>query len=128
MTWRILPPAAFSSLPGLKIFSERLRRIAFDSRMSRTFLSVSELSVRMVMLSLLCTISVLVSFKSYRVCTSRRVWSRALTNSCSSNCETISNEQSPAIEFLSRSEEHTSELQSRQYLVCRLLLEKKKEK
>src|SRR5258707_2731649 len=26
---------------------------------------------------------------------------------------------------LSRSEEHTSELQSRQYLVCRLLLEKK---
>src|SRR3712207_6945017 len=30
-------------------------------------------------------------------------------------------------EFLDlRSEEHTSELQSRQYLVCRLLLEKKK--
>src|SRR5438445_7658286 len=28
----------------------------------------------------------------------------------------------------SRSEEHTSELQSRQYLVCRLLLEKKKGK
>src|SRR3712207_8175429 len=28
----------------------------------------------------------------------------------------------------SRSEEHTSELQSRQYLVCRLLLEKKKTK
>src|SRR3712207_8521911 len=28
---------------------------------------------------------------------------------------------------LPRSEEHTSELQSRQYLVCRLLLEKKKE-
>src|SRR3712207_8078033 len=27
---------------------------------------------------------------------------------------------------LQRSEEHTSELQSRQYLVCRLLLEKKK--
>src|SRR3712207_8072681 len=27
--------------------------------------------------------------------------------------------------FLPRSEEHTSELQSRQYLVCRLLLEKK---
>src|SRR3712207_6969322 len=31
----------------------------------------------------------------------------------------------PTIEH-SRSEEHTSELQSRQYLVCRLLLEKKK--
>src|SRR3712207_9021755 len=29
---------------------------------------------------------------------------------------------------LRRSEEHTSELQSRQYLVCRLLLEKKKKK
>src|SRR3712207_7118183 len=29
---------------------------------------------------------------------------------------------------LCRSEEHTSELQSRQYLVCRLLLEKKKNK
>src|SRR3712207_7609694 len=28
---------------------------------------------------------------------------------------------------LARSEEHTSELQSRQYLVCRLLLEKKKQ-
>src|SRR3712207_7031974 len=28
-------------------------------------------------------------------------------------------------EHLRRSEEHTSELQSRQYLVCRLLLEKK---
>src|SRR3712207_7008199 len=32
-----------------------------------------------------------------------------------------------AIDIVSlRSEEHTSELQSRQYLVCRLLLEKKK--
>src|ERR1035437_10450066 len=30
--------------------------------------------------------------------------------------------------FGKRSEEHTSELQSRQYLVCRLLLEKKKKK
>src|SRR3712207_8458340 len=30
------------------------------------------------------------------------------------------------IEMRRRSEEHTSELQSRQYLVCRLLLEKKK--
>src|SRR3712207_8044104 len=31
-----------------------------------------------------------------------------------------------AVRPWSRSEEHTSELQSRQYLVCRLLLEKKK--
>src|SRR5258707_3174583 len=30
--------------------------------------------------------------------------------------------------IFTRSEEHTSELQSRQYLVCRLLLEKKKKK
>src|SRR3712207_8125502 len=32
----------------------------------------------------------------------------------------------PAARKAHRSEEHTSELQSRQYLVCRLLLEKKK--
>src|SRR3712207_8995251 len=31
-----------------------------------------------------------------------------------------------AVQDPARSEEHTSELQSRQYLVCRLLLEKKK--
>src|SRR3712207_8129493 len=31
-----------------------------------------------------------------------------------------------AVLLVVRSEEHTSELQSRQYLVCRLLLEKKK--
>src|SRR3712207_8397120 len=30
------------------------------------------------------------------------------------------------VAVVTRSEEHTSELQSRQYLVCRLLLEKKK--
>src|SRR3712207_7268255 len=30
-----------------------------------------------------------------------------------------------AVSWVLRSEEHTSELQSRQYLVCRLLLEKK---
>src|SRR3712207_8015507 len=35
-------------------------------------------------------------------------------------------DRSMAERALSRSEEHTSELQSRQYLVCRLLLEKKK--
>src|SRR5690554_7198075 len=32
------------------------------------------------------------------------------------------------INFFDRSEEHTSELQSRPHLVCRLLLEKKKKK
>src|SRR3712207_7577289 len=34
--------------------------------------------------------------------------------------------QATLLEGVPRSEEHTSELQSRQYLVCRLLLEKKK--
>src|SRR3712207_8676388 len=37
----------------------------------------------------------------------------------------IESEQRATITDLFRSEEHTSELQSRQYLVCRLLLEKK---
>src|SRR5258707_3872218 len=36
--------------------------------------------------------------------------------------------RAPDLARWSRSEEHTSELQSRQYLVCRLLLEKKKKK
>src|SRR5690349_23590769 len=36
--------------------------------------------------------------------------------------------QSRAVERVERSEEHTSELQSRRDLVCRLLLEKKKKK
>src|SRR3712207_7421114 len=43
---------------------------------------------------------------------------RIITNSKISNLNIINDN--------SRSEEHTSELQSRQYLVCRLLLEKKK--
>src|SRR3712207_8980845 len=38
-------------------------------------------------------------------------------------CSPVSPARGPP---LGRSEEHTSELQSRQYLVCRLLLEKKK--
>src|SRR3712207_8284789 len=37
-----------------------------------------------------------------------------------------SGEEEPVVRRSRRSEEHTSELQSRQYLVCRLLLEKKK--
>src|SRR5947209_12219911 len=39
---------------------------------------------------------------------------------CDSGVVSVANEAT-------RSEEHTSELQSRQYLVCRLLLEKKKQ-
>src|SRR3712207_7305598 len=40
--------------------------------------------------------------------------------------EAMSGGKRSRIQRSSRSEEHTSELQSRQYLVCRLLLEKKK--
>src|SRR3712207_8417769 len=43
------------------------------------------------------------------------------------NARTFSRDIRPeSTSVLDRSEEHTSELQSRQYLVCRLLLEKKK--
>src|SRR3712207_8091917 len=40
--------------------------------------------------------------------------------------EQLTHGRAPAPASGCRSEEHTSELQSRQYLVCRLLLEKKK--
>src|SRR5258707_8252145 len=46
-------------------------------------------------------------------------------------CSLCSKEVAPgarAVYATVRSEEHTSELQSRQYLVCRLLLEKKKKR
>src|SRR3712207_7050166 len=51
----------------------------------------------------------------------------------SSHADGVSSRQAPVqsrvkrLRRASRSEEHTSELQSRQYLVCRLLLEKKKQ-
>src|SRR2546422_2971064 len=41
---------------------------------------------------------------------------------------TLSLDQQAALDNRPRSEEHTSELQSRLHLVCRLLLEKKKKK
>src|SRR3712207_9408298 len=41
-------------------------------------------------------------------------------------CASVGGLPEGASVHLDRSEEHTSELQSRQYLVCRLLLEKKK--
>src|SRR5687768_492457 len=44
------------------------------------------------------------------------------------NARKILGVNAPAEEILRRSEEHTSELQSRLHLVCRLLLEKKKKK
>src|SRR3989442_9337533 len=55
---------------------------------------------------------------------------RSLT--CTSASRSVGNTQPPAVAVNSaasvarRSEEHTSELQSRPHLVCRLLLEKKK--
>src|SRR5439155_8866627 len=42
--------------------------------------------------------------------------------------QTVARALSGELSILQRSEEHTSELQSRGHLVCRLLLEKKKEK
>src|SRR3712207_7740321 len=38
----------------------------------------------------------------------------------------VEDDRLAVVDVRGRSEEHTSELQSRQYLVCRLLLEKKK--
>src|SRR3712207_7767141 len=51
-----------------------------------------------------------------------------LTNFCIFDCAyCVSRRSNDAVKRVGfRSEEHTSELQSRQYLVCRLLLEKKK--
>src|SRR5947209_12416884 len=48
---------------------------------------------------------------------------RGVFASCRTRGRVVSHTEEPE-----RSEEHTSELQSRQYLVCRLLLEKKKKK
>src|SRR3712207_8070318 len=50
---------------------------------------------------------------------------------CTTLCQPLTSktrrsEPSTSLPVPHRSEEHTSELQSRQYLVCRLLLEKKK--
>src|SRR3712207_7646880 len=64
--------------------------------------------------------------------TSARRLLSALKRKCGLSCDlsaASSAEASAACRrhrSVSRSEEHTSELQSRQYLVCRLLLEKKK--
>src|SRR5258707_6282400 len=50
-------------------------------------------------------------------------WSSARSSTGPRRCSKIS---CVSALLMTRSEEHTSELQSRQYLVCRLLLEKKK--
>src|SRR3712207_8779173 len=53
-------------------------------------------------------------FKGFQIGNSKVISKSFECSGCSNRCEVV------------RSEEHTSELQSRQYLVCRLLLEKKK--
>src|SRR3712207_8883678 len=57
-----------------------------------------------------------------------RAWSEGSSGATVSRYSALSclNHLAASIEAAKRSEEHTSELQSRQYLVCRLLLEKKK--
>src|SRR2546422_2927595 len=68
---------------------------------------------------------------------SRALWlsakrSFASATACRTDSRRASSERSssgcPASRCCARSEEHTSELQSRLHLVCRLLLEKKKKK
>src|SRR2546426_3005823 len=54
------------------------------------------------------------------------VWSPLLRAANERSCSTTSLRRPRARRWLSRSEEHTSELQSPCNLVCRLLLEKKK--
>src|SRR3712207_8935968 len=60
------------------------------------------------------------SRNSFNFLTKKRV---SPTRQCS---RVFSDTVSKLLNCYRRSEEHTSELQSRQYLVCRLLLEKKK--
>src|SRR2546430_8711446 len=54
--------------------------------------------------------------------------SLAATTLRKSLCIRVANSSTPQTAVLTRSEEHTSELQSQSNLVCRLLLEKKKKK
>src|SRR3712207_7284814 len=59
---------------------------------------------------------------------SASVWTSTVgrVNSGRTSAVVLRSCMTPATSSPARSEEHTSELQSRQYLVCRLLLEKKK--
>src|SRR5439155_10390236 len=58
--------------------------------------------------------------------TSTALESSAMIRPCSSSFSGIRYEAVEQGRIIARSEEHTSELQSRGHLVCRLLLEKKK--
>src|SRR5947209_9156677 len=55
----------------------------------------------------------------------RKGASRSCASSGTATSHPASEAASPSLRASGRSEEHTSELQSRQYLVCPLLLEKK---
>src|SRR3712207_8257318 len=61
---------------------------------------------------------------------SNRAGTKSARSEALSTCRTLRLNSAviPAASSYARSEEHTSELQSRQYLVCRLLLEKKQRK
>src|SRR3712207_8568657 len=56
---------------------------------------------------------------------SARIWTFSCVHSTSTSTSSSASRKTKVHRF--RSEEHTSELQSRQYLVCRLLLEKNNE-
>src|SRR5690606_41601168 len=71
----------------------------------------------------ICSISSRTSARSAHLCPSASISSLRSLPPLSVSSVRVSETTSTAI--LSRSEEHTSELQSRENLVCRLLLEKK---
>src|SRR5947209_14770432 len=70
--------------------------------------------------------------RMWEICCNRLAPIRFVPFSYFCTCWKVRPSASPSFSWLMasimRSEEHTSELQSRQYLVCRLLLEKKKKK
>src|SRR3712207_7650625 len=66
-------------------------------------------------------------FKKMPSCFPRRPCSFACPPAVRESTCSLSSPALGIVGYISRSEEHTSELQSRQYLVCRLLLEKKKQ-
>src|SRR5690606_41483596 len=55
-----------------------------------------------------------------------RRWSTPYSRACATSATPSASRDRPCATHRGRSEEHTSELQSRENLVCRLLLEKKK--
>src|SRR3712207_8336169 len=59
---------------------------------------------------------------------SRLIWKLGALALCTAGLLVLLLAPIATVSIQVRSEEHTSELQSRQYLVCRLLLEKKKTK